>query len=748
MKFHFPVIVIDEDFRSENASGLSIRALAKAIEAEGIEVIGVTTYSDLSQFAQQQSRASAFILSIDDEEFTPGPEIDQAVLNLRAFIEEIRFKNSEIPIYLYGETKTSRHIPNDILRELHGFIHMFEDTPEFNARHIIRESRTYLDGLAPPFFRALTNYAQDGSYSWHCPGHSGGVAFLKSPVGQMFHQFFGENMLRADVCNAVDELGQLLDHSGPVAASERNAARIFGCDHLFFVTNGTTTSNKMVWHSTVAPGDVVIVDRNCHKSILHAITMTGAVPVFLMPTRNHFGIIGPIPLEEFRWENIEKKIKANPFAREVTEKPRVLTLTQSTYDGISYNVDTIKEMLDGKIDTLHFDEAWLPHATFHDFYRGMHAIGRDRPRCRESRIFSTQSTHKMLAGLSQASQILVQESDQRKLDRHSFNEAYMMHTSTSPQYSIIASCDVAAAMMEPPGGNALVEESILEALDFRRAMRKIDAEFGNSWWFKVWGPETLVEEGIGNRDDWLLRANERWHGFGNLAPGFNMLDPIKATVITPGLDVSGAFSNPGMPAAVVTKYLAEHGIIVEKTGLYSFFIMFTIGITKGRWNSLVTELQQFKDDYDNNRPLWRILPEFVNKYLQYEKVGLRDLCNQIHGVYRANDVARLTTEMYLSDMEPAMKPADAWARLAHREIDRVEIDQLEGRVTSVLLTPYPPGIPLLIPGERFNATIVRYLKFAKTFNQKFPGFDTDIHGLVADETSRRSRYYVDCVAQR
>ena len=747
MKFHFPVIVIDEDFRSENASGLGIRALAKAIEDEGIEVIGVTTYSDLSQFAQQQSRASAFILSIDDEEFTPGPEIDPAVLNLRAFIEEIRFRNAEIPIYLYGETKTSRHIPNDILRELHGFIHMFEDTPEFVARHIIRETRTYLDGLAPPFFRALTNYAQDGSYSWHCPGHSGGVAFLKSPVGQMFHQFFGENMLRADVCNAVDELGQLLDHSGPVAASERNAARIFNCDHLYFVTNGTSTSNKMVWHSTVAPGDVVIVDRNCHVSILHAITMTGAVPVFLMPTRNHFGIIGPIPLEEFRWENIEKKIKANPFAREVNAKPRVLTLTQSTYDGILYNVDTIKEMLDGKVDTLHFDEAWLPHATFHDFYRGMHAIGQDRPRCKESIIFSTQSTHKMLAGLSQASQILVQDSDQRKLDRHSFNEAYLMHTSTSPQYAIIASCDVAAAMMEPPGGTALVEESILEALDFRRAMRKVDAEFGKDWWFKVWGPEQLSDEGIGSRDDWMLRANERWHGFGELAPGFNMLDPIKATVITPGLDVSGAFSNPGIPAAVVTKYLAEHGIIVEKTGLYSFFIMFTIGITKGRWNTLVTELQQFKDDYDNNRPLWRILPEFVNKYAQYEKVGLRDLCTQIHGVYKANDVARLTTEMYLSNMEPAMKPADAWARLAHREIDRVEIDQLEGRVTSVLLTPYPPGIPLLIPGERFNAIIVRYLKFAKTFNQKFPGFDTDIHGLVADETSRRSRYYVDCVAQ-
>ena len=352
--------------------GIGIRALADAIDKEGFEVLGATSYGDLSQFAQQQSRASAFILSIDDEEFTPGPELDPAVLSLRKFIEEIRRKNADIPIYIYGETRTSQHIPNDILRELHGFIHMFEDTPEFVARHIIREAKSYLDGLAPPFFKALMDYAQDGSYSWHCPGHSGGVAFLKSPVGQMFHQFFGENMLRADVCNAVEELGQLLDHTGPVAASERNAARIFNADHCFFVTNGTSTSNKMVWHHTVAPGDVVVVDRNCHKSILHSIIMTGAVPVFLTPTRNHYGIIGPIPQSEFSPEAIRRKIAANPLLAGVDPagvRPRILTLTQSTYDGVLYNTETIKHALDGYIDTLHFDEAWLPHAAFHPLLR-------------------------------------------------------------------------------------------------------------------------------------------------------------------------------------------------------------------------------------------------------------------------------------------------------------------------------------------------------------------------------------------
>lgn len=746
MKFRFPVVIIDEDFRSENSSGLGIRVLAKAIEAEGTEVLGVTSYGDLTSFAQQQSRASAFILSIDDEEFIE--EKPEAIEQLRRFVTEIRHRNEEIPIFLYGETRTSRHIPNDVLRELHGFIHMNEDTPEFVARLIIREAKAYLDSLPPPFFKALTHYAADGSYSWHCPGHSGGVAFLKSPVGQMFHQFFGENMLRADVCNAVDELGQLLDHTGPVAASERNAARIFNCDHLYFVTNGTSTSNKIVWNSTVAPGDVVVVDRNCHKSVLHSIIMTGAIPVFLMPTRNHFGIIGPIPKSEFAWENIQKKIARNPFATDKSAKPRVLTITQSTYDGVLYNVEEIKEMLDGKIDTLHFDEAWLPHATFHDFYGDYHAIGADRPRCKESMIFSTQSTHKLLAGLSQASQILVQNAEEIQLDRDVFNEAYLMHTSTSPQYSIIASCDVAAAMMEAPGGTALVEESIMEALDFRRAMRKVDEEWGTDWWFKVWGPNDLSEEGIEEREAWMLKANESWHGFGNLAEGFNMLDPIKATIITPGLDIHGDFSEEfGIPAAIVTRYLSEHGVIVEKTGLYSFFIMFTIGITKGRWNTMVAALQQFKDDYDKNQPLWKVLPEFVQKQPRYERMGLRDLCTKIHSVYKNNDVARLTTEMYLSDMVPAMKPTDAFAKMAHREIDRVPIDELEGRITAVLLTPYPPGIPLLIPGEQFNKIIVNYLKFAREFNERFPGFETDVHGLVKKVEDGKAIYYVDCVEQ-
>ncbi|MEG0045447.1 MAG: lysine decarboxylase, partial [Comamonas sp.] len=302
------------------------------------------------------------------------------------------------------------------------------------------------------------------------------------------------------------------------------------------------------------------------------------------------------------------------------------------------------------------------------------------------------------------------------------------------------------------------------ALNFRRAMRKVEDEFGDDdWWFEVWGPEALAEEGVGLAQDWIIRGKhastktkakksgkefDNWHGFGDLADGFNMLDPIKSTIVTPGLDLDGDFDDTGIPASIVTKYLAEHGVVVEKTGLYSFFIMFTIGITKGRWNTMLTALQQFKDDYDRNQPLARILPEFIQQHRRYERMGLKDLCQHVHELYAKYDIARLTTEMYLSDLKPTMKPSDAYAHIAQRKTERVEIDNLVGRTTVGLVTPYPPGIPLLIPGEVFNKKIVDYLLFAREFAKMAPGFETDIHGLVELEgEDGEVRYYADCVAE-
>ena len=412
--------------------------------------------------------------------------------------------------------------------------------------------------------------------------------------------------------------------------AEQNAARVFGADHLFFVTNGTSTSNKIVWHSQVGPEDVVVVDRNCHKSVLHAIMMTGATPVYLMPTRNHHGIIGPIPFSEFQPETIRRKIAANPLIKGKKRQPRILTLTQSTYDGVMYNTKMLKQTLDGKVDSLHFDEAWLPHATFHPFYKDMHAI--DETRTEHSLVFATQSTHKTLAGLSQASQVLVLESLKRKLNRVLFNEAYLMHTSTSPQYSIIASCDVAAAMMDEGRGQELVEEALQESLAFRRELKAQTKLFG------VWGPET---DDL-SAESWTLKSKEAWHGFGEIAEGFNRLDPLKVTILNPGLEMDGSFSARGLPAQIVCKYLREKGAIVEKCGLYSAFIMFTIGITRDRWQRLIAHLVQFEKDFEANRAIEDIMPEFAAAHPLYGKRGVKDVCQEIPRrlprlQYRAHD---------------------------------------------------------------------------------------------------------------
>ena len=750
MKFNFPVIIVDKDFRTDNLSGSGMRDLAEAIEQEGTTVVAATHANDFLGLAQQAARACAFIVSVDEpEEDEPQEMGEQAIVNLRRLVNAIRQRNEDVPLFLYGRTHTSRHLPADILREMHGFIHMFEDTNEFIARHVLREARLYLDSLYPPFFRKLVDYAQNSSYSWHVPGHSGGVAFLKSPVGQLFHQFFGENLLRADVCNAVEDLGQPLLHSGPVFESEQNAARIFRADHCFFVTNGTSTSNKMVWHANIAPGDVVVVDRNCHKSNLHAIIMTGANPVFLRPTRNKFGIIGPIPQSEFTMEAIQAKIQANPLIEDKSKKPKLLVLTQCTYDGVMYNAQKIKKMLDGHIDVLLFDEAWQPHASFHPFYENYYAINGESGRTQYSTTFVTQSTHKLLAALSQASQILVQDAVEKPLDRHNFNEAYLMHASTSPQYSIVASCDVAAAMMEGVGGVALTNDSLNEALDFRHAMRKIGEEYsdyGDTWWFSVWEPPTLPAEGIGTQDDWMLKANEAWHGFGAIEPDMNILDPIKTTILMPGLNIDGTFEEAGIPAALVANYLADYGLIIEKVGLYSLFVIFTIGITKGRWNSLVTELQQFKDLYDKNQPLVKVFPEFVKEYPCYAKLGMKDLAQAIHETYKKHNIAHIQHDMYIAPVTPILKPSKAWSHSVSRNTERVNVlDLTTSHVTASLVTPYPPGIPLLIPGEQFNQEVIDYLRFALEFNGKFPGFEQDVHGLVKEKVDGVLRYYVDCV---
>ncbi len=741
----FPIAIIDEDYEGKNAAGRGMQQLAAAIEKEGFRVVAGLSYEDARRLVNVFNTESCWLISVDGAEAKPGQwKILEEVLAAK------RSRNDRLPIFLFGDERTAEVVPASVLKHANAFMRLFEDSAEFMARAIVRAAELYLNRLPPPMFKALMEYTLQASYSWHTPGHGGGTAFRKSPVGTLFYEFFGENTLRSDISVSVGQIGSLLDHTGPIAAGERNSARIFGTDETLFVVGGTSTANKIVWHGTVSRGDLVLCDRNCHKSILHSLIMTGATPIYLVPSRNGLGIIGPISRDQFTAASIKKKIAASPFAKETSGKVRLMVMTNSTYDGLCYNVDAIKKIVGDSIDILHFDEAWYAYANFHEFYDGHHAISSNVPaRAKHAITFATHSTHKLLAALSQASMIHIQHSETKKLDMAHFNDAFMMHTSTSPQYGIIASCDVAAAMMEQPAGRALVQETIDEALSFRRAMTAVKKQMKNSWWFEVWQPDAMAKQPIGERQHWVLKPTAKWHGFEGLAENHVIVDPIKVTILTPGLTADGTMEKLGIPATVVVRFLSSRRIEIEKTGLYSFLVLFSMGITKGKWSTLVTELINFKDLFDANAPLSRVLPALVEAHPEaYAKMGLKELCEGIHRVYRDDKVPKAQKDMYTTLPEMALRPADAYEQLVRGRTESVEIDNIMGRTMAVMLVPYPPGIPVIMPGEKLTAatkSIQDYLLYAREFDTKFPGFETDIHGLRFEPAAGGRRYLVDCV---
>ncbi len=743
----FPILIVHRDIKADTVAGDRVRGIAQELEQDGFSILSTASSAEGRIVASTHHGLACILVAAEG-----AGENQRLLQDVVELIRMARVRAPQLPIFALGEQVTIENAPAESMADLHqlrGILYLFEDTVPFLARQVSRAARNYLDGLLPPFFRALVEHTAQSNYSWHTPGHGGGVAYRKSPVGQAFHQFFGENTLRSDLSVSVPELGSLLDHTGPLAEAEARAARNFGADHTFFVINGTSTANKIVWHSMVGREDLVLVDRNCHKSILHSIIMTGAIPLYLTPERNELGIIGPIPLSEFSRESIAAKIAASPLARGREPKVRLAVVTNSTYDGLCYNAELIKQTLGDSVEVLHFDEAWYAYAAFHEFYDGRYGMGTSRSEDGPL-VFTTHSTHKMLAAFSQASMIHVQDAGTRRLEQARFNEAFMMHISTSPQYGIIASLDVASAMMEGPAGRSLIQETFDEALSFRRALANVQQNLAeDDWWFGVWQPGQVEGTDEVRTRDWVLEPNADWHGFGDIAEDYVLLDPIKVTLATPGLTAGGRLSDSrGIPAAVVSRFLWERGLVVEKTGLYSFLVLFSMGITKGKWSTLVTELLEFKRSYDANQPLADALPSVAQAGgARYAGMGLRDLCDALHRCYRDHATAKAMKRMYTVLPEIAMRPAEAYGKLVRGEVEAVPIARLEGRVAAVMLVPYPPGIPLIMPGERFTEStrsILDYLAFAQSFERNFPGFDSDVHGLQVREVDGQKRYTVEC----
>ena len=498
--------------------------------------------------------------------------------------------------------------------------------------------------------------------------------------------------------------------------------------------------------------------------------MTGAIPIYFLPSRNVYGIIGGISLNQFDEKEIRQKVKDNPLIKNKNVKIKLAVITNSTYDGLIYDTVKIKDKLGKVVDNLHFDEAWYSYARFHKIYDNRYAMTDNHDEKKHPTLYSTQSTHKLLAALSQSSMLHV-KSGKNKINFDTFNEAFMMHTSTSPQYLIIASLDVAAKMMEGSKGKELMDDLIEEAITFRKKMVQMrneilqeanDAE--RLWWFDIWQPSTvevrlkkivymnflnIEQKKLTNYSNyWTLKKDDKWHCFKNIDDEFMMLDPIKVTFITPGISRDGNMANWGIPAFIVSKYLITRGIVDEKTGFYTFLALFSLGVTKGKSSILISALIDFKKLYDENVLIEEYVPKFIDKYPIYKDIRLKELCNKMHLFLKKNDISKLTTKVFEIMPKPIMTPCEAYEKLIEKEIEEVPLDKLINRTPAVMLVPYPPGIPIIMPGEKITTKekcLIDYLKFLENFDNKFPGFETETHGLIIKKEKGRIKYYVNCL---
>lgn len=758
--FHHRVLIVDDQLaHPATASGRSVRALIREFCERSCQVVEALTLED--GIATVTSDAGLHCIFVN---WTLGRNDDESHRQATTLLRHVREGNARIPVFLMADRAVSGSIGAEVGTLADELVWLLGDTAAFIAGRAEAAIERYLEQLLPPYAAALMRYNRSREYSWAAPGHQGGVAFLKSPVGRLFYDYFGENLFRSDMGIERRALGSLLAHSGPVGASERNAARIFGAQRSYTALGGTSASNRTIISACVGEGEIVLADRNCHKSIEQGLALSGGIPVFFSPTRNRFGIIGPIPPDQFDPVHIAARIGANALARPSGKKRAVYSvITNCTYDGMCYDAARVQELLGRSVDRLHFDEAWYGYARFNGMYTDRYAMRGD-PKTHAAdapTIFATHSTHKLLAALSQTSFIHVRDG-RSSIDHSRFNEAYCSQASTSPLYALIASNDIAAAMMDGPGGKVLTQESIDEAIACRLALARLRREFAakEDWFFTPWNAEMVTCRQNAKRipfeqappemlavepSCWLLEPGERWHGFEHLPKGWCMLDPIKLGVVCPGMKDDGTLAEQGIPGDLVSAYLARAGIVPSRTTDHMVLFLFSMGVTKGKWGSLLTTLLDFKVDYDRNTPLEQVLPGIVAvSPRRYSGLGLRDLGDQMWTRMRTTRQGQWQARAYARLPTPHMTPRRAFQALMAGEAEKLPLDALVGRVAGVGVIPYPPGIPIVMPGEEFGlreGPWLSYLRLLQDWGRLFPGFGKEVEG--AEEID--DAYHVYCI---
>lgn len=687
------------------------------------------------------------VVCLSNADFT---EVSAVVINIEDYrkggLNKVNATALEIPVFLYLRDEDTT--PEELVGHVVGVINDDLTDRRLFGRQIDEAAKRYEDKLLPPFFGALAQYVYKGKSQFDCPGHQGGAYFRRHPAGRAFYDFFGEELFRSDLCNADVAMGDLLIHEGAPLTAQKAAAKVFNADKTYFVLNGTSASNKVVLNAALTPGDLVLYDRNNHKSINHgALLQAGATPIYLETARNPFGFIGGIDEKCFDEEYLRSLIREKCPEKADAKRPfRLAVIQLGTYDGTIYNARQVVDKIGHLCDYILFDSAWVGYEQFIPMMRDcsplLLELGPEDPG-----IFVTQSVHKQQAGFSQTSQIHKKDSHIKGQDRYIphkvLNNAFMMHASTSPFYPLFASLDVNAKMQEGEAGRRLWADCVKTVVDARKLLLEtchyikpfIPSKVRGSDWKSY--PTDLIAQDL---EFFKFVPGQKWHSFEGYGENQYFVDPCKFMLTTPGIDVeTGEYEDFGVPATILANYLRDNGIIPEKNDLNSILFLMTPAENKEKMDHLVSQIARFEKYLDDDAPLEEVLPNLYKAYeSRYRNYSIRQLCQEMHDFYKERNIKEIQKEMFRTEFMPksVINPQEAHFAFLRGQAELVRLEDAEGRVAAEGALPYPPGVLCCFPGEVWGGPVLKYFLAWQEAMGRMPGFAPELQGVYVEDNGR------------
>lgn len=692
------------------------------------------------------------LVEITKTDFTDVATIVLTSGDVGEYLERIQATNFGIPVFVV-QTEEEQVDP-----KFYDAIYHIQDLNGYDiklySRQIETAAKLYEEKMLPPFFKMLSEYVEMGNIAFDCPGHQGGQYYRKHPAGRFLYDFYGENIFRSDICNADVKLGDLLIHEGAACDAQKYAAQVFNADKTYFVLNGTSSSNKVALNAVLAPGDLVLFDRNNHKSNHHgALIQAGATPIYLETARNPFGFIGGIDSHCFEEDYLKSLIKEVAPEKLNQKRPfRLAVIQLGTYDGTIYNARQVVDKIGHLCDYILFDSAWVGYEQFIPMMKDCSPLLLELNE-NDPGILVTQSVHKQQAGFSQTSQIHKKDKHIKGQDRYvnhkRFNNAFMLHASTSPFYPLFAALDVNAKIQGSEAGRRLWHECVKVGIEARKLV------LNHCELIRPFIPTTIkgkkwqdydTEEIATNLEFFKFHPTDTWHKFEGYADEQYFVDPCKFLLTTPGISLeTGEYEKFGVPATILANYLRENGIIPEKCDLNSILFLLTPAETLTKMQTLVAQIALFEKHIKQDSLLKDVLPTvYKNNEERYKGYTIRQLCQEMHDLYVSRNVKQLQKDLFRKATLPeyALNPHDANIEFVRNKVELVPLTDIVGRVAAEGALPYPPGVLCVVPGERWSSTAQKYFLALEEGINTLPGFAPEIQGVyLQKDPDGRTRAY-------